>query len=157
MFWILHGNDFEKRKKATDELARFFGDIPRHAVDELSFVSQGIGDFLQPDLFSGPKVFVFFGALEKADNQEMIWFLRGRIYQTQTLSRSLKEAHEKKQKIENQWIGVIQAEQGNVNDLPQLKEPRNRKTVQADTKLQNTIEKKAVFSLVRDSAKEVAA
>src|SRR3989344_8153037 len=71
MFWILHGNDFEKRKKATDELARFFGDIPRHAVDELSFVSQGIGDFLQPDLFSGPKVFVFFGALEKADNQEI--------------------------------------------------------------------------------------
>ena len=38
----------------------------------------------------------------KADNQEMIWFLRGRIYQTQTLSRSLKEAHLKKQKIEEE-------------------------------------------------------
>ena len=36
----------------------------------------------------------------KAEDQEQIWFLRGRIYQLQTLNRNLKEAHKKKLAIE---------------------------------------------------------
>ncbi len=36
----------------------------------------------------------------KAEGQEQVWFLRGRLFQLQLLRKSLKEAHLKKVKLE---------------------------------------------------------